>query len=205
MKLETNAVKLVKGFLDRESCKRLIDSHKQSDKFELEIEGEKKYRYSNPEESDFLMGIELMLKNELYKYIEENKINNFGNFKAGDFKLMDYYEDSWLVEHYDGDFSKWPEGGYKYHPMTVDIALNDWTEYEGGELFMCGQRLKMNAGDMIIFPSSFSHPHGVKKVTKGNRYVLISEPYALEWGLQDTMTNVEQRKTWGQKLLSLLK
>ena len=186
MKCEVKSVKVIKNFLSIESCKRLIEEHKRNHKEYTNIQGEKKYRYSNPKDDDFLKGIEILLKLELEKYIEENHINDFPNFKAGDFKLMEYQEGDWFVEHYDGDFSKWPEGGYKYHPMTTNIALNSWQDYRGGELHVCGKWLKMEAGDLVIFPSSYSFPHSVKMLSKGNRYVLVSEPYSLNWGLQDS-------------------
>ena len=105
--------------------------------------------------------------------------------------LMEYQKDDWFIEHYDGDFSKWPEGGYKYHPFTTNIALNSWHEYKGGELSCNGKPLKMEAGDLLIFPSSYSFPHGVTMVTKGNRYVMVSEPYSLDWGLQNKIVNKE--------------
>lgn len=185
MKSEVNSVKVIKHFLSVESCKKLIEEHQRGINYHANVQGEKKYRYSNPEESDFLKGVEILLRLELDKYIEENHINDFPNFKAGDFKLMEYQEGDWFVEHYDGDFSKWPEGGYKYHPMTTNIALNSWQDYRGGELHICGKWLKMEAGDLLIFPSSYSFPHSVKMLTRGNRYVLVSEPYSLDWGLQD--------------------
>ena len=192
MKFDVNSIKIVRGFLTKEACERLIKEHQKGANHKVNIEGEKSYRYSNPEESDFLDGIEMLLKFELEEYIKDNHINDFPNFKAGDFKLMEYQEGDWFVTHYDGDFSKWPEGGYKYHPFTTDIALNSWHEYKGGEFHINGKVLKLNAGDLVIFPSSFSFPHGVKMLSKGNRYVLVSEPYSLDWGLQEGELNVEQ-------------
>ena len=202
MKIETKSVQLVKKFLPEETCRRLIDIHNSSKKFRVDIPMEKSYHYSDPDcDNDLFRGIEIMLKQTLENYIGIMHINDFPNFKAGDFKLLEYGEGDWFVDHYDGDFSEWEEGGYKYHPFTTDICLNK--DFEGGEFHINGQTIEMEIGDLLIFPSSFSFHHGVKPIKSGKRLVLVSEPYSLDWGLQHTMTNPEQKKSsnWFKRLL----
>ena len=57
--------------------------------------------------------------------------------------------------------------------LTVLAGLND--DYEGGEFIMFDDtEIKMNTGDVIIFPSNFLYPHKVNPVTKGVRYSCVS-------------------------------
>lgn len=62
------------------------------------------------------------------------------------------------------------DGNQKGIPvLSIIINLND--EYSGGELYFWeNHTVKMNKGDILIFPSSFLFPHGVKKIISGVRY-----------------------------------
>jgi predicted 2-oxoglutarate/Fe(II)-dependent dioxygenase YbiX len=66
------------------------------------------------------------------------------------------------------------EGDRKGIPiLTVLAGLNN--DYEGGELIMFKDtQIKMNTGDVVIFPSNFLYPHKVNPVTKGVRYSCVS-------------------------------
>ena len=49
------------------------------------------------------------------------------------------------------------------------------TNYTGGEFIMWEDtEIKMEAGDVLVFPSNFMYPHEVKEVTKGTRYSWVS-------------------------------
>ena len=57
--------------------------------------------------------------------------------------------------------------------LTVLGALND--DYEGGELMMFGDhQIDMPTGSIVVFPSSFMFPHGVRPVRSGVRYSYVS-------------------------------
>lgn len=57
--------------------------------------------------------------------------------------------------------------------LTVLGSLND--DYEGGEFVMWDDfEIKLNAGDIMVFPSTFLYPHRVEPVTSGNRYSWVS-------------------------------
>ena len=56
--------------------------------------------------------------------------------------------------------------------LSILGVLN--SEYEGGEFVMCGEKIKLNAGDVIVFPSNFLYPHEVKPVKSGVRYTFVS-------------------------------
>lgn len=56
--------------------------------------------------------------------------------------------------------------------LSIIVSLND--EYSGGELYFWeNYNVKMSKGDILIFPSSFLFPHGVKKIISGVRYSAV--------------------------------
>ena len=56
--------------------------------------------------------------------------------------------------------------------LTMIIALND--DYEGGELVINDDPIKLKQGQIIVFPAIFLYPHKINTVTKGTRYSAIS-------------------------------
>jgi predicted 2-oxoglutarate/Fe(II)-dependent dioxygenase YbiX len=67
------------------------------------------------------------------------------------------------------------DGNMKGIPiLSVLGSLND--DYEGGEFLMFDEEkeIKLNAGDIMIFPSVFLYPHKVAPVTKGIRDSFVS-------------------------------
>lgn len=56
--------------------------------------------------------------------------------------------------------------------VTILCALN--SNYEGGELIVCDQTVKLAAGEVVVFPSCFLYPHEVLEVTSGTRYSFVS-------------------------------
>ena len=60
--------------------------------------------------------------------------------------------------------------------LTLLGLLND--DFEGGDFLMFdGKKVKLSAGDVIVFPSNFLYRHGVTTVTKGIRYSCVSWGY----------------------------
>ena len=54
---------------------------------------------------------------------------------------------------------------------TISTILNFNNEYEGGQLYFWeNYEIEMGKGDIVMFPSLFMYPHGVKEVVKGKRY-----------------------------------
>lgn len=66
------------------------------------------------------------------------------------------------------------DGQWKGIPtLTLLCQLND--SYEGGELFFWEDvEVKLEVGDIVVFPSNFLYPHKVDTVTSGTRYSLAS-------------------------------
>jgi len=73
--------------------------------------------------------------------------------------------------------------------ISITIFLNAPENYEGGELIMSTafgeQKVKLNAGDAVLYPSSSTHR--VAEVTKGERLVAVT------W-LQSTIRDPAQRE-----------
>ena len=59
-------------------------------------------------------------------------------------------------------------GGY----ISDYSALNE--NYNGGDFKIIDKFLNFKRGDILIFPSNFMFPHEVKKVTKGERWSIVS-------------------------------
>jgi len=63
--------------------------------------------------------------------------------------------------------------------LSAILLLND--DYEGGELEFCNPttskvsvKVESQSGRLIIWPSCFLYPHGVKPIIKGTRYSIVS-------------------------------
>jgi hypothetical protein len=58
--------------------------------------------------------------------------------------------------------------------VSCSFAVND--DYEGGEwsFFSGAHTQRLNAGDAILFPSSFLFPHSIRPVTSGVRYSIVT-------------------------------
>ncbi|GAA6135893.1 Fe2+-dependent dioxygenase [Oceaniserpentilla sp. 4NH20-0058] len=73
--------------------------------------------------------------------------------------------------HIDGAIMHLPDGNIMRSDVSATLFLSDADEYEGGELSIetqfGAQEVKLNAGDIILYPSSSLHE--VKPVTKGQR------------------------------------
>jgi len=65
------------------------------------------------------------------------------------------------------------DGNQKGIPV-LSIILNLNSDYRGGDLYFWDNYiLKLKKGDIVIFPSLFLFPHGVKEVTDGVRYSCV--------------------------------
>lgn len=134
---------------------------------------------------------------ELYKYeLILNKFNRFW-FDIIENQMLDYYF-KWLTDT--GQIQ-----GYKQHAKTdwKDIFIQVYNElntfelnqnihcdfsgitfvaciadeYEGAYLEFPKQNvsIKLCKGDLVLFPGSYTHPHGVTKLMGGERRVLVGQ------------------------------
>ena len=60
--------------------------------------------------------------------------------------------------------------------LSIIGVLND--DYRGGDFIMFDNyKIKLKAGDLILFPSNFMYPHLVREVKEGTRYSFVSWCY----------------------------
>ena len=86
----------------------------------------------------------------------------FNRYKVGTKKQIHY-------DHIQTIF----DGKRKGVPILSFVGLlND--NYKGGEFICREKEIKLKRGDILLFPSNFMFPHGVKEVTKGLRYSFVS-------------------------------
>ena len=59
--------------------------------------------------------------------------------------------------------------------ITFVACIGD--SYKGGDLAFPKQDVKINLkkGDLVLFPGSYTHPHGVTKLIDGERIVLVGQ------------------------------
>lgn len=84
-----------------------------------------------------------------------------------------YFPGEIMRQHYDHIHSIF-DGEAKGIPvLSIILNLND--NYSGGELYFWEDyNIKLKKGDIVMFPSVFLYPHGVKEVTDGVRYSGVS-------------------------------
>lgn len=108
---------------------------------------------------------------DLYKYsIEDlNKIKDHAKTIWRDLYILIYHKDNsnGLNNIIHADFSNY----------TFSCGLTDASEFEGGELVFPRQNfsVKINKGQMLIFPGGLTHPHYTKDVIRGTRFQFIGQ------------------------------
>jgi len=125
-----------------------------------------------PTSSDFLTNITW---EALRKYVQDDL--NFDWFTSWQgftgYKYIKYTEDTEMHKHSDHIHSIF-EGTRRGIPILSIVALlND--DFLGGDFVMFDdQKIDLEKGDILIFPSLFLYPHTVQKVTEGVRYSAAS-------------------------------
>lgn len=91
-------------------------------------------------------------------------------------KLNRYDAGTKMSQHNDHIYSLF-NGTIKGIPILSIVGLlND--EFEGGEfVFWDSEVIKLEVGDILIFPSLFAYPHRVNTITNGLRYSFVSWAY----------------------------
>ena len=117
--------------------------------------------------------IKIALENYQKKYTREKAKTNPGWFNHifyGKFNKMKV--GTLMRTHHDHIHTLFDDKLKGVPLISIIGLLND--NYEGGG-FMCRDKeIKLRRGDILLFPSNFMYPHGVKKVTKGMRFSFVS-------------------------------
>ena len=109
-----------------------------------------------------------------FKYVKELNMPWFNSFQGySHVRFNKYAENKKMALHADHIHSMF-DGERKGIPiLSVLGVLND--DYEGGEFIMFEDfEIKLEQGDLLIFPSNFLYPHRVEPVKEGVRYSYIS-------------------------------
>lgn len=126
--------------------------------------------FDNKNTEDMIDGI-VDAVSKYQKYVSKfSSISHISNIRINRYdvgqKMIEH------VDHIHGIF----DGENKGIPiMSILGVLND--DYEGGDFLICGEKIDLNTGDILIFPSSFVYPHRVEPVTSGSRYSWITWGY----------------------------
>jgi predicted 2-oxoglutarate/Fe(II)-dependent dioxygenase YbiX len=117
-----------------------------------------------------------------YNYLRNSFICNLENYKST-------FKNTNVNTYFDMQALKYEQTGfYNYHvddctaiprQLTFIYLLNN--DYEGGELSFSDHtnneeigKIEVQPNRLIIWPSNFLFPHGVKPVTKGKRYSIVA-------------------------------
>jgi len=106
----------------------------------------------------------------LQKILEELKILHPTLLSIEDdsgYDLLRYKKGDYYMPHIDA-------GTKNHRVLSVIIGLNE--DYQGGEidLWQGASITKLGIGSVMIFPSNFMYPHGIRPVTKGLRYSIVT-------------------------------
>ena len=84
------------------------------------------------------------------------------------------YWDNPFVAKYSSDGQSFVEPHHDESVCATIVSLND--DYEGGGTYFEKQKKLVNEkkGWCTLHPSRLTHRHGSKRVTKGNRYILVN-------------------------------
>ena len=179
-------VKYFSGILDKEWCDFAMERFAKSDGF-VSLNGWESHGIDrNNDLKDLYEPVINALLESKDKYLEvvdihqkteKEGINYF--IEYGDkVRIQRIREGGFMAEHVDNNISRHPprenRPGLFYgsesaiSKLSAVLHLND--DYEGGEFYIIDKEYKAEKGSVILFPSNFMYPHGVKKVTKGVRW-----------------------------------
>lgn len=109
------------------------------------------------------------------KYIDELKFPTSIYF-ISDVRYNRYDENTQMLSHHDHIRSLF-DGMKKGIPVfTILTAMNPLSDYTGGEFVFeyIDQEIKLEMGQIMVFPSVFLYQHYVKEVMVGKRYTSVS-------------------------------
>lgn len=180
-------VVLNKGVIPDALCKLTIEELEASSSLKQHLfhkyENNKLFEYSRggdpenshiklPTSSDLLVDV---CWEVIRKYVAEDIKYEWFNSWQGftGFKYIKYNEHNTMHKHCDHIHSLF-DGERKGVPILTMIALfND--DFTGGDFVIFDdEKVNLEKGDVVIFPSSFMFPHTVEHITSGSRYSAAS-------------------------------
>ena len=112
------------------------------------------------------------LHKAFYHYSEKYKFNSPKTekiaYQFGTIRFNRYRSGQIMRQHHDHIHSLFD--GMKKGIPVLSVILNFNDDYKGGQLYFWNDyEIELGKGDIIIFPSLFMYPHGVKETTEGER------------------------------------
>ena len=112
------------------------------------------------------------LHKAFYHYSEKYKFDSFKTdkiaYQFSTIRFNRYRSGQIMRQHHDHIHSLFD--GMKKGIPVLSVILNFNDDYKGGQLYFWNDyEIELGKGDIIIFPSLFMYPHGVKETTEGER------------------------------------
>lgn len=114
--------------------------------------------------------------NDIWQYAYDMQINAVKDYCRMYNIEMKYWEAMNFIKYGPGQhFQEHSDHGYSYI-ATVSLVSYPNDDYEGGELYFPKLKLtiKPEAGDIVIFPSTYLFSHVAKPVTTGTKYSIVT-------------------------------
>ena len=184
MKTLKDYVKLYKSQLDQTICCQTVEElqnakwdqhmfyHRIKDSVDtLSGTNELSISYENVSTVNTIM---FTIQKTLIKYIDDVKSSCFdGGTGISTVRFNKYDTDKQMASHCDHIYNIF-DGERRGIPiLSIVGVLND--SYSGGDFIMFEEeKIDINSGDILIFPSVFLYPHKVDPVTAGTRFSYVA-------------------------------
>jgi len=177
-------VRVYSSFLNQEFCKSIVSNFSDAKWSRHQYYHSRNHNFNSYENEPFFSMENVPLKNDLdlsiWKVLSEYILNDmkdcsewFNGWDGYSASRLNKYDPSTLMRVHCDHIHTLFDGEAKGIPiLTVLGVLNE--DYEGGEFMLCGERIELKTGDVIVFPSNFLYPHEVKPVKSGVRYSFVS-------------------------------
>jgi hypothetical protein len=184
----------VKNIIPTDVCNELIDTIDKS----LHWKKHQWQMYGKPVDPTFpnrdfdVLDATAEIQEMLYPYLSQaiqnyntiiSKENSFESFistasvtRCCQVRFNRYKKNTLMRTHHDHIHNLF-DGEQKGIPILSIVGLLN-NDFSGGDfIFFDNYNVKLTAGDVMIFPSSFLYPHRVEEITGGTRHAFVSWAY----------------------------
>jgi hypothetical protein len=179
---------VIRGIISKEMCQQIIDLYKDNENWDwagvvgglnLEIRKVRQIWISGPQvveqgekfkEMDKKI-FEIMSKAKdtyIRTLTEKRGMAHVPKIKSDEgYQFLHYSEGYFFKEHHD-------DSSGMGRVLTCTLNISD--DHDGGLFrFLRGEfDVRLNAGDAVLFPSSFLFPHEVTEITRGERHSIVT-------------------------------
>jgi len=174
-------VKVYDDFLDPKLCNDTINSLKDAEFIEHTFYHHAlKQRYKTEKElavshvqNDYSKLIDDKIYEAIVKYIQDFDYSWFEGFDGFTKVRFNKYDINTQMHLHADRVQEMFDGNIKGIPTLSVVGLLN-NNFEGGDFFMFDNKVKLEQGSIMLFPSTFMYPHYVTEVTSGTRYSFVS-------------------------------